>query len=67
MYRRYIEQSIDYEPWVDLITECSSQAEYLNDTFLEMLADNNDYKETNKWISLLKINIESVSPYVSLT
>jgi hypothetical protein len=65
MYRRYIEQSIDYEPWSDLITECLSQAEYLIDTFLEILSDNNDYKEIKKWINLLNVNHDSLSPYVS--
>ena len=66
MYRRYIEQSIDYEPWSDLIAECLSQAEYLIDTFLEILSDNNDYKEIKKWVDLLNVNVDSLSPYVSL-
>lgn len=63
VYRRYVEQSTQYEPWKDLVSECLAQAEYLNETFIEMLIEYNDYKEAYKWIQSLNINIETLPIY----
>lgn len=65
VYRRYVEQSINYEPWKDLITECLTQADYLTDVFIDLLTEHNDFNEINKWINILDIDIQSLPTYVS--
>ena len=64
VYKRYIEKSIQYPPWHDLIAECLSQADYLAHTFIKMLESHDDYQEINKWIGKLNINPSTLPPYV---
>ncbi len=62
VFRRYIEKSIMYIPWVELITECLSQANYLAESFIQMLAEYNDYREINIW--LLKLKPANLPKYI---
>ncbi len=54
VYRRYVEKSIMHMPWAELISECLSQASYLAESFIQMLAEYNDYREINIWLAKLK-------------
>ncbi len=66
VYRRYVEQSITYEPWHDLILECLTQAEYLIEHFLEMLVEYCDIKEVCVWLDKLNVDLSSLPSYVNL-
>lgn len=66
VYRRYVEKSIQYPPWNDLITECLSQADYMAHTFIKMLENHDDYQEINVWIRKLNINLSTLPQYVIL-
>ena len=64
MYRRYVECSITYEPWQDLVMECLKQADYLIEIFLNMLDEHDDVKEISKWIEILKVDLNDIPSYV---
>jgi hypothetical protein len=66
MFRRYVECSITYEPWQDLVHECLKQADYLMDPFLNMLADHNDFSEVVKSVQMFNLDLNDLSPYVSI-
>ncbi len=66
IYRRYIDHSIEYEPWKDLVIECLSQADYLTEVFFEMLADHQEFHEIKKWIKILNADVSTLSNYVSI-
>jgi hypothetical protein len=66
LYRRYIEHSITYEPWQELILECLTQAYYLTDHFFEMLVEYCDIKEVCVWLDKLSIDSTSLPSYVSI-
>ena len=66
VHRRYIENSIAYDPWQELIADGLLHADYLIEPFLDMLADHNDVREICKWIRKLDYDINSISSnYVS--
>lgn len=66
IYRRYIEKSISYDPWQDLVTECLDQADYLTESFLNMLYEHMDFKEIEIWIKKLNLELEKMPDYVRI-
>jgi hypothetical protein len=66
IYRRYVECSITYEPWQDLVMECLKQADYLVENFLNMLDEHDDVKEISKWVEMLNLNLNEMPSYVIL-
>ena len=64
MYRRYVDMSIQYEPWQELVLECLTQAEYLQETFIDMLTNNSDYKEIDFWLKKLNLEADTLPSYV---
>jgi len=67
IYRRYVECSITYEPWQDLVMECLKQADYLNENFLTMLYEQDDVKEMSKWVKMLNLDLNEIPAYVIYT
>lgn len=67
VYRRYIEQSLTYEPWQELVMECLTQADYLIGSLIEMLADNYDFKEIAFWTKKLNMDEILLPSYVSVS
>lgn len=66
IYRRYIEKSISYEPWQDLVAECIEQADYLTESFFNMLYEHMDLKEIEFWIQKLNLELEKMPEYVGI-
>jgi hypothetical protein len=66
LYRRYMEQSITYEPWQELVHECLKQADYLTDHFFEMLIEYCDVKEIHVWLDKLQIDVTTLPSYVKV-
>lgn len=66
IYRRYIEKSIMYLPWHDLISECLDRADQsAKEAFITMLADHDDYREASIWIQKLNIDSKRLPSYVN--
>ena len=68
IYRRYVERSMEYEPWQELCMECllmeGTGLTSLAESFVEMLADHGDYREIHKWLGWLRIDRASLSSYI---
>ena len=75
VYRRYIEKSLMYEPWEDLVQACISeysnlhlsqaQINELKRDFIELLAINDENREVCKWTKRLNVNANSLPEYVT--
>jgi len=66
VFRRYVEKSITYEPWHDLIGECLKHADYLIDEFFNLLHQYNDIKEICKWMKIIDISCDKLNEPVLL-
>ncbi|CAF0779065.1 unnamed protein product [Brachionus calyciflorus] len=64
IFRRYIEKSITYDPWQELVMECLNQAEYLAESFIDMLQEHSDIKEICFWLDKLKLNYDSFPTHI---
>ena len=64
VFRRYVEKSVTYEPWQELVLECLTQADYLVENFLDMLIEYNDIAEICIWLDRLNIGLDTVPDYV---
>jgi hypothetical protein len=60
VFKRYVEKSITYNPWHDLISECLKQADYLLDDFFDLLYQHNDIEEICKWMKIMNINCDKL-------
>jgi hypothetical protein len=66
VYRRYVENSITYEPWQELVLECLINAQYLIESFFDLLADHNDKREMCVWLEKLHREPNTLPEYVNL-
>ena len=63
-YRKYIEKSLSNEPWRELVHECLKEADYLSETFFDIMLENDDYKEIKFWMKKLNYEPSNLPVYV---
>jgi hypothetical protein len=61
MTKRYVEGSLSYETWKDLIHDCLIKIPLLVDDFFYFCIDHGDPNEIHNWLEILNIDIKSLN------